>query len=215
MFIGHIAVGLAAKKATPRLSLAVLIAAALLADMIWPILVLLGVEQVRIAPGATRMTPLDFVSYPWSHSLLMLAVWGLIFGWVVRRRDKHALAVVAALVVSHWVLDVVTHRPDMPLYPFGPRVGLGLWNSVPATVAIEIAMFAAGAWVYFRTTRARDRIGVASIWILLVLLLAIYTGDAISAAPPPSAAAIAVVGIIAGVLFTVWSWWADAHRDAV
>ena len=187
MFIGHFAVGLAAKRATPRLSLAALFAAAILADVIWPVLILLGVEQVRIDPGNTKLTPLDFVSYPYSHSLLLLIVWGAVFGWIVRRRDPRALPVVAAVVVSHWLLDFITHRPDMPLYPGGPKYGLSLWNSVGGTVTLEVLMFLIGAWMYFRVTRARDRVGVAAIWILLALLLAIYLGDVAAAMPPPSA----------------------------
>ena len=213
MFIGHLAVGLAAKRAAPRLSLGVLMAAAMFADMLWPILVLLGIEEVRIVPGITRVTPLEFVSYPWSHSLVMLIVWGLAFGWLVRHRDPRALVVVAAAVVSHWVLDWITHRPDMPIYPGSARFGLALWNSVAGTVIVEVAMFLAGAWMYFQTTRPRGRTGVASIWILLALLLAIYFGDMASAAPPPSVNAIATVGIGATVLFTAWSTWADRYRE--
>src|SRR6266508_4359646 len=161
MFIGHLALGLAAKRATPRVSLAVLFSAAQFADMLWPVLVALGIEQVRIHPGDTAFTPLEFVSYPYSHSLL-LAIWGLVFGLVyeraahARRQAKaggpffsRTVVIITALVVSHWVLDVVTHRPDMPLYPGSVRIGLGLWNSVPGTIAIEVAMYGAGLWVYF------------------------------------------------------------------
>src|SRR5262245_16623490 len=156
MFIGHFAVGLAAKRAAPRLSLGVLFAAGLFADVLWPVLVALGVERVEIVPGITVMTPLDFISYPYSHSLAMLMVWGVLFGLAVRHKDKRAFVVVWALVVSHWVLDFVTHRPDMPLYPGGPKAGLSLWNSVPATVTVEVAMYLAGAWIYLQTTRARS-----------------------------------------------------------
>ena len=73
--------------------------------------------------------------------------------------DSHAFVVVLALVVSHWVLDFITHTPDMPLYPGGPKFGLGLWNSIAGTMAIEAAMFAAGVWIYTQVTRPRDRIG--------------------------------------------------------
>jgi hypothetical protein len=213
MFIGHIALGLAAKRAAPRLSLAVLIAAAQFADILWPILIFAGIEEVRVVPGITRVTPLDFVSYPWSHSLVMLIAWGLLFGWIVRRRDPRALPVVAALVVSHWVLDFVTHRPDMPLYPGGPKSGLGLWNSLGGTLAIEVPLFLAGTAIYFNTTRARDRVGSASIFILLALLLAIYAGDIVSDAAPPSSTAIGIVGVAGAAIFTLWSWWADRHRE--
>ena len=159
MFIGHFAVGFAAKRAAPRLSLAVLFAAAQFADLLWPVLVALGIEQVRIQPGITAFTPLDFISYPYSHSLLFLCLWGLVFGAICAGvvRDRRVWLVVFALVVSHWVLDWITHRPDMPLYPGSAKVGLGLWNSVPATIVVEVTMFILGVWIYARSTRARDR----------------------------------------------------------
>src|SRR5882672_1710947 len=162
MFIGHFALGFAAKRAAPRLSVAALFAAAQLADLIWPFLLAAGVEQVRIQPGITAFTPLDFISYPYSHSLLALVLWGLLFGGAcaVVVRDRRVMLVVAALVVSHWVLDWITHRPDLPLYPGSAKVGLGLWNSVPATVVVESAMFAVGVWLYARATRATDVIGL-------------------------------------------------------
>jgi membrane-bound metal-dependent hydrolase YbcI (DUF457 family) len=215
MFIGHFAVGLAAKRAAPRLSLAVLFAAALLADILWPLLVAAGLEEVRIDPGNTALTPLDFVSYPWSHSLVMLAVWAVLFGLAVRHRDPRAFAVVSALVLSHWVLDFITHRPDMPLYPGGPKFGLSLWNSIPGTVCLEVAMFLAGAWIYLRSTRARDGAGRWGTVVLLSTLLLIYVGDVASRSTPPGVNAIVVVGIIGGVLLTAWAGWADRHRDAV
>src|SRR5215471_18702837 len=126
MFIGHFALGFAAKRAAPRTSLVLLFAAAQFADLLWPLLVAVGIEQVRIEPGNTAFTPLDFVSYPYSHSLALLAVWGVVFTLVFGRN----FAILAGLVVSHWVLDWITHRPDMPLYPGSAKYGLGLWNSI-------------------------------------------------------------------------------------
>jgi hypothetical protein len=177
VFIGHFALGFAAKRATPRLSLAVLFGAAQLADILWPIFVAIGIEQVRIAPGNTAVTPLDFVSYPYSHSLVLLVVWGLVFGFLFSRGDSRAFAVLASLVVSHWVLDYVSHRPDMPLYPGGPKVGLGLWNSVASTVLVEVPLYLAGLWVYYRATRPRDRAGRYGFGLLAVALLALYVGN--------------------------------------
>jgi membrane-bound metal-dependent hydrolase YbcI (DUF457 family) len=214
MFIGHFALGLAAKRATPRVSLAVLFGAAQLADILWPVFVAAGLEEVRIDPGNTAFTPLDFVSYPYSHSLLLLVVWGVLLALLCRpfARGRWALAVISALVVSHWLLDFVSHRPDLPLYPDGPKMGLGLWNSVPATVAVEVPMFAAGLWIYSRATRPRDKIGHRAFGALIVTLLLIYVANIFSP-PPPSVKALCVVAIIGGVLFTLWSWWADRHRD--
>src|SRR5215475_14568193 len=155
MFIGHFALGFAAKRAAPRLSLAALFAAAQLADVMWPVLVGLGIEQVRIDPGNTAFTPLEFVSYPYSHSLLFLCLWGVVFGLICAGivHDRRALPIAAVLSISHWVLDWITHRPDMPLYPGSIKLGLGLWNSVAATIAVEVPMFAVGVWMYVRATR--------------------------------------------------------------
>jgi LexA-binding, inner membrane-associated putative hydrolase len=215
MFIGHFALGLAAKRAAPKVSLAVLFGAAQLADILWPIFLAAGLEQVRIDPGNTAFTPLDFVSYPYSHSLVLLVVWGLLLAALCRAfvRDRWLVPVIAGLVVSHWVLDWVTHRPDMPLYPGGPKLGLGLWNSVPATVAVEVPMFLAGLWIYMHATRARDRVGRWGFISLIAMLLVIYAGNIFSG-PPPSIRALSTTVLIGSVLFTAWSWWADRHRDA-
>jgi hypothetical protein len=214
MFIGHFALGLAAKRATPAVSLAVLFAAAQLADVLWPIFLAIGLEQVRIDPGNTAFTPLDFVSYPYSHSLALLIAWGLAFAWIAAPRGRLVFAILFGLVVSHWMLDYVTHRPDMPLYPGGPKVGLGLWNSVPATLAIEVPMYLAGLWIYFRATRPRDAIGRWSFALLAATLLIIYVGN-LTGSPPPSATALWIVGIAGSVIFLAWAWWADRHRDAI
>jgi membrane-bound metal-dependent hydrolase YbcI (DUF457 family) len=214
MFIGHFALGLAAKRAVPRVSLGLLFGAAQLADLLWPLFLAAGLEQVRIDPGNTAFTPLAFVSYPYSHSLVLLVLWGVALAVLSRpfARGRHVFAVVVALVVSHWLLDFVTHRPDMPLYPGGPKFGLGLWNSIPATVAIEVPMFAAGLWIYTNATHPRDRVGKWALGSLVVTLLLIYAANIFSP-PPPSVTALTIVAVIGGVLFTLWSWWADRHRD--
>jgi hypothetical protein len=216
MFIGHFAVGFGAKKFAPRSSLAVLLAAPLLADMLWPPFLLLGWEHVRIDPGDTRFTPLDLYDYPWSHSMLMLALWATVFAGIYYATTRYRPGTIAIWigVMSHWVLDWVTHRPDMPLYPGGgPRLGLGLWNSIAGTMLVEIGMFAVGVWLYSSATIARDAIGRWAFWSYVLLLLVIYVGDRFSE-PPPSAAAVAWTGIIAEVIFLVWAWWFDKHRNS-
>jgi membrane-bound metal-dependent hydrolase YbcI (DUF457 family) len=160
-FLGHFAVALGAKRAAPKVSLGTLVLAAQFADLLWPILLLVGLEQVRIVPGITRVTPLDFVSYPYSHSLLAQAIWGLGIGivyWAIRR-DSGAAIVLGLLVPSHWLLDYIVHRPDMPLFPGSARYGLGLWNSVPITLAFEFGMLAIGTKLYLTTTREKDGTG--------------------------------------------------------
>lgn len=213
MFIGHFAVGFASKKVAPRASLAVLLAAPLLSDLLWPFFLLFGWEHVRIAAGNTRFTPLDLYDYPWSHSLLMTCVWATAFAAIYHwwRRDNAAAAVIWCGVVSHWVLDWITHRPDMPLYPGGPRYGLGLWNSIAGTMSVELAMFAIGVWLYARVTTPRDRIGRYGLWIYAALMLALYIGDRFTALPS-SANEIAWPGIVATALLLPGAWWFDAHR---
>ena len=212
MFIGHFALGFAAKPLAPRTSLATLMVAAQLVDLVWPILLLLGIESVRVAGGTDPFLVLDFVHYPWTHSLLMGVVWAVAFALLYRARtgNSRGAAVCAALVISHWVLDLLTHRPDLPLVPGGSaRVGLGLWNSVPATVAVESAMYLAGILVYARTTRARDRAGSIGFWSFAAFLVVIYLGSI--AGPPPSSTAVAWVSLLLWALVP-WIAWFDRHR---
>ena len=214
MFIGHFAVAFAGKKAAPRLSLAALLLAALFADVLWPILVAVKAEEVRIAPGATAYTPLEFVSYPWSHSLLMLIIWAALFAAYYRKTSDGVRSgmVMGALVVSHWVLDWITHKPDMPLWPRGPRVGLGLWNSVAGTMAVEIALFVVGVLIYANATRSRDRVGTFGWWALVSFLLVFYVFDSLSGAMPPSVSAIWISALVATAVILVWAGWVDRHR---
>jgi hypothetical protein len=215
MFIGHFGLAFAAKRATPRVPLVALFAAAQFADLLWPFFLLAGLEQVRISPGDTAFTPLDFVSYPYSHSLAMLIVWGLAFGAVYMTTAKaslNAFIMLAALVVSHWILDVATHRADMPIYPGGPKVGLGLWNSVAGTIAVEVPMFVAGFLIYMLTTRAKDRVGRWAVPGLSGLLFGLYIAN-ISAPPPPTVNALAIAATAGAGVIMILTWWADRHRD--
>ena len=216
MVLGHVALAFAAKRVTPRVSLAMLLGAAQWADVLWPMLVAAGVEQVRIDPDNTVVTPLEFVSYPYSHSLLALVVWGAVIGSLYRgiAGGRRTFAILAALVVSHWVLDYVTHRPDLLIYPGSAKVGLGLWNSLPATVIVESALYAAGLFMYLRTTRARDSIGRWAFLAFAVVWVVVYFGS-LFAPPPPSVQAIWVTSIAGAAVLIVWAWWADRHRDIV
>ena len=215
MFIGHFAVALAAKKAAPRTSLGTLLMAAQLVDLLWPLFLLLGLEHVRIDPGNTAVTPLDFYDYPLTHSLAAAVLWSLLLGILYRliRRDLRGAFVVGACVLSHWVLDFLTHRPDLPLWFTGStRLGAGLWNSVAGTVVVEAGMFAAGVALYVRTTRRRDRTGSYAFWSLVAVLFAIYCVN-LFGPPPPDPQAIAIAGNAAW-LFVLWAYWADSHRTA-
>lgn len=215
MFLGHFAVGFGAKRFAPRASLGTLFLAAQYIDLVWPTLVLLGVERVRIAPGITTVVPLDFEHYPISHSLLAVVGWGLLFGGIyfLIRRDWRTSLVLGFAVVSHWLLDWLTHRPDLPLFPGGARVGLGLWQSLPATLIVELGLFATGVLLYWRVTRAADRTGCWALWVLVILLLVIYAGN-LFGSPPPDAAAIGWVGQ-AQWLLIAWGYWLDRHRPLI
>ncbi len=214
MFIGHFAIGLAAKSRAPKPSLGTYFVAAQFLDLLWPVLLLLGLERVEVHPGDTAVTPLNFVSYPYSHSLIMACAYALLFagGYALIRSDKRTALYLGAVVLSHWILDLVTHRPDLPLAPWAsPLVGLGMWGSLPVTFLVETAMFVAGAWLYFRSTKAVDRTGMVVPIILLVLLFVTYVMNLFSPAPPPSPEAIAWISF--GIwLFIALAYWGDRHR---
>jgi hypothetical protein len=215
MFLGHWGVGLGAKRAAPELSLGTLFLAAQWVDLAWPTLLLAGIETVRIVPGATRVTPLEFASYPVTHSLSMGILWAVALGGIVflARRTLRGAVVVALAVVSHWFLDLVVHAPDLPLVPSGgPRLGLGLWSSLPATLVVEAALLGGGALVYTRATRPLDRRGSLGFAALLAVLAAIYLAS-VFGPPPPSVAAIAWAGHLQW-LFVAWGYWLDRHRPA-
>lgn len=215
MFIGHFGVAFAAKQVAPRVSLGTAFLAAQWLDLLWPSLLLLGMESVRIAPGATAVTPLMFDHYPISHSLLAVIGWGLALGaaYALSRRSIHGAVVVAVLVVSHWMLDAIVHVPDLPLAPGADTmIGLGLWQSHAATLAVEVPLFALGVWLYVKATQAKDRIGRYGLIGLVGFLLLIYFANLVGP-PPPDATAIAWVGQ-AQWLLVAWGYWVDAHRDA-
>jgi LexA-binding, inner membrane-associated putative hydrolase len=214
VFIGHFAIALGAKKAAPQLSLGLLFLAAQFLDLLWPTLLLIGIETVGIQPGNTDFTPLNFTSYPYSHSLLMVAGWAVLLGgiyYLITRKGRSA-TVIAFCVASHWLLDLLTHRPDLPLSPNNQvKVGLGLWNSVPASLIVELLLFAAGLYIFLKTTRAKNKTGVYSFWALIVFLTIIYLSNAFGP-PPPSVEAIAWAGQLQW-LIVLWAWWADRNRD--
>ena len=213
MFLGHFGVGFGAKAAAPKASLGTLFLAAQFVDLLWPTLLLVGLEKVVIAPGITRVTPLDFTDYPITHSLIAVLIWAALFAgayFLMRKYPKGAW-ICGAAVLSHWVLDLLTHRPDLPLVPGGAaKVGLGLWNSLPATLVVELGIFAVGVWLYVRTTRALDRTGTIALWSLVGFLLVVYFSN-LFGPPPPSAMAIAWLGQ-AQWLLVIWAFWIDRHR---
>ncbi|MBK9090071.1 MAG: hypothetical protein IPL90_13870 [Holophagales bacterium] len=213
MFVGHFGVGFAGKAVAPRASLGTLFLAGQFIDLLWPTLLLLGLERVEIRPGITRVTPLDFVSYPISHGLLSVGIWGLLFAGVYQLARRYAVGTATMLVavVSHWFLDLLTHRPDLPLSPWSAtKVGLGLWDSLPATLLVELAIFGGGLILYLRATKAVDRTGSIALWGLVGFLLLIYAAN-LFGSTPPGVKAIAWAGH-AQWLLVAWAYWVDRHR---
>lgn len=214
MFIGHYAVGLAARRLAPRTSLGTLFAAVQLPDLLWPLFLLAGWERVEIHPGDTAFTPLAFVHYPITHSLLGVLGWSLAAGLFYRgvTKNRRGALVVGLCVLSHWVLDLIVHRPDLPLVPgAGPLLGLGLWNAVVWTILLEAVMAGLGLWVYLRGTRARNRTGAWAFWGLMGLLVLIYAGN-VFGPPPADVRSLAVFGL-AGWLVPLWGYWVDRNRS--
>lgn len=189
-----------------------LFAASQLVDLIWPVLLLTGAERVRIMPNDNPFLRLGFESYPWTHSLLSVIVWALLAGGVyaAARGDRRGGLLVGLLVASHWVLDWLTHVPDLPLYPGGPLVGLGLWRSFAGTMILEALVFAAGVAMYAGRTRPRDRTGRFAFLALVAFLVVLYVGNAFGP-PPPDVNAVAW-GALAGWLLPLFGWWVDRHR---
>jgi hypothetical protein len=214
VFIGHIAVAFAAKKAAPKVSLGTLLLATQFVDLLWPTFLLLGLEHVRISPGVTAFTPLDFFDYPLTHSLLTGIEWGLVFGGVyytVFNKDLRAAIILAACVVSHWMLDFVSHRPDLPILPWADyKVGLGLWNSIPATMAVELGLFAVCVWIYLRITKATNSKGKWGMWSFLAFAIVAYVG-AVFGPPPPNVTALAWSAQSVWLL-VAWVYWFDRNR---
>ena len=214
MFLGHLAVGFAAKRVAPKASLGVLLGASELIDLLFPTFVLIGWEQVRYEPVANPFLAPSF-HYPLSHSLAMTAMWALAAALVYGLITRYWIGslVVGLAVVSHWVLDLISHKPDLPLYPGkSPMLGLGLWYSVAVTVVVELLMLGAGIWLYLSVSRGRDRIGTFGLWLFVALMLLIYVSMLFSP-PPPDQSAFAWVGV-AFVLFLLWAHWFDRHRES-
>jgi membrane-bound metal-dependent hydrolase YbcI (DUF457 family) len=214
MFVGHFAMAFGAKKYAPHVSLGMLFLACQLADLIWPSLVLLGIESFEIEPGDTVLTPLHFSHYPYSHSLLALLVWSVLLAGLyslLRRGGKRAAMVIVLVAVSHWLLDFLTHRADMPItFNENIRVGLGLWNFPVTAVFIELMLFGLGVWLYVHSTRALDKIGSYGLWGIVIFLVTVYLAN-IFGPPPPS------VTVVAWSAQSLWllvalGFWVDRHR---
>lgn len=214
MFIGHFGAGFAGKKFGKSVSLGTYFMAAQWIDLIWPTLLLLGIEKAEIKPGISAVTPLDFTYYPFSHSLFGVIVWAVLFGivyFLFKKNLENAL-ILGALVVSHWFLDLLVHIPDLPIFPgYNLKVGLGIWDSLAATVIVEGLIFAAGVYLYFQTTKAKNKMGLYSLVAIIAFLVLMYISNLIGP-PPPSIEAIGIVGS-AEWLIILWGYLIDKNRE--
>lgn len=218
MFLGHYGVAFGLKRADPKLSLASLFLAAQFVDLLWGVFLILGWERVRVDQFAANPSlALIFEQYPISHSLLGAFCWAVIFGAVAyslptRDRSRHhamAALLLAVAVASHWFLDLIMHRPDLPLAGMGSTmVGLGLWNSVAATIAVELAVLFAGVLLYLTAPSRRIQPRRGRLAVLLGVMLAAYAASFLS--PPPSNATVLGIGaIVLIVVLTALAGWAD------
>jgi len=216
MFIGHFAAAFAAKKFAPKVNLAILFIACQLADLIWPVLLLLGIEKVSVDHSATAVMPFDFVHYPYSHSLLMLTVYAALLGLTIKALYKsNKAALIAGLtVISHWVLDLITHRPDMPLTFGGAKYGWGLWNSVPATLIVEGLFFVYCVYLYkkSKTDSAQPFCPAQkkSFYALVAFLVLAYLGNLFGPTIPHDTPPAAIAGPALAIwLLVIWAYFVD------
>ena len=214
MFVGHLAVGLTGKRLEPKISLGTWMLAVLLADLIVFPLLIAGIERVRVQPGvATNRVIADM---PYSHSLLIDAIWAGLFAgfYFIWRRYARGTWLLFAAVLSHWVLDFISHRPDMPLAP-GTRAvfGLGLWNSIPATLIVEGGFWILAISIYARATKPKKRAGVYAFWIGVVLLTLAWYGNITSGMDPDPVRA-GISGLIFFWLIVAWAYWINRLRPS-
>lgn len=175
----------------------------------------MGCEQARVDLGNTKYTPLDLYDFPWSRSLLLCCVWATALAgiyYAVSRYRRGAIVIWLG-VVSHWILDWISHGPDMPLYPGSAKYGLALWNSIWGTMTVEIAMYAIGVGLYVKATRARDWMGRWPFIAFVILNFFFYIADRFSPPPTNMITDVAWPGVIASAILLPWAWWFDRHRD--
>jgi membrane-bound metal-dependent hydrolase YbcI (DUF457 family) len=214
MFIGHLAVGFAAKRFAPKTGLGWLLLASEMSDLLFSCFFILGWERMRIAPENTAATPLAFDHYPYSHSLATTLLYAAALSLLYWSFTRYRAGTFATFVVitSHWLLDVFTHIPDTPLYPGGSvLIGFGLWNLLPGTLLVEGAMFLVGTGMYFSLGNARDRIGIYGAVSLIAVIVMLYASGTLGPLPP-SALAVAVSGLALTTIIPAWAEWVDRHR---
>ena len=213
MFVGHYGVSFAAKRVEPAIPLWVLFLAVQFLDVLWAPFVLLGIEKVRIVPGFTASNPFDLYYMPYTHSLPGALFWscvgGIVYHFVVRPRGWRAGAIIGLAVCSHWVLDFIVHRPDLPLYDNTEKVGLGLWNFPALALGLEAIVLFGGMWLCLKGS-VRRSIGTIIFGLLMIGIQA-YT---FFGPPPTSDRAFAWTALAFYAVFAALIWWLHDRRVA-
>jgi hypothetical protein len=217
MFVGHYAASLALKRFEKRASLGVLFLAVQFVDLVFFPLVLLGIERLNIVENFTPSTHFELEYMPYTHSLVAFLIWSgiayALFRWVIVK-SRPVATVVALAVMSHWLLDVVVHTPDMPLWNDASlKLGLGLWNSAVATYALEAVLLLAGLWLYLRSTRATTKTGKFGMGIFVVVLLLVNIVNIFGPLQGDSKLVLAVTALAAYLLFAAVAFWLDTKRS--
>jgi hypothetical protein len=217
MFIGHFGLSFAAKKAAPKVSLGTLFIATQFVDILWPFLLVINIEKVAIVPGYTQSNALEFLYFPYTHSLLAGVLWGGVVGlfyWLVKR-DRPGAMVVGLCVLSHWFLDLLVHTVDLPLSPFTDvKFGLGLWNHVAVSLTIETILYLAGVYLYANFTKSKTSGATWGFWSFVVFLL-IFNFANTFGPPPTSLTALAVSLLVLMGIIVSLAYWVDKKRVVI
>jgi membrane-bound metal-dependent hydrolase YbcI (DUF457 family) len=217
LFVGHYAASLALKKFEKRASLGILFLGVQVVDILFFPFVLLGIERVNIIENYTESTHFQLEYMPFTHSLLGSALWALaayaLFRWVVVKRHSVAL-VIALAVFSHWILDFVSHTPDLPLWSDSSlKLGLGLWNSAIATYAVEAALLLGALWLYLKSTTAMSKGGKYGMTIFVVLMILMNISNIFGPLTTDSKVVMATSALAAYFLFAGVAFWLDKKRS--
>lgn len=218
MFIGHYGPALAIKAVRPGIPLWILFIAVQLVDVAWALLIFLGIEKLRIVPGITASSPLDLYYMPYTHSLAAALLWAAGAAMLCKRLRGvcawSAAALIGLAVFSHWVLDWLVHRPDLPLYGDSMKVGLGIWNYPIIALLFETALLFGAMAMYLKRTKAINAIGRLGPVIFLLLMFAlqcyVFFGP-----PPDSTEAVVTGALVSFILFAAVAQWLDRQREHV
>jgi membrane-bound metal-dependent hydrolase YbcI (DUF457 family) len=208
LFIGHYSVSFAGRAEEKRLPLWLLFLAVQWIDVMWSLLVLMGIEKVRIVPGFTASNALDLYYMPYTHSLLGVLCWSalayVVCQLVTPWRSAKTGLILAGAVFSHWVLDLIVHVPDMALYGSVGKMGFGLWNYRGAAFALEIAVLFAGAALLYRTAAHKARLIGFVVFLACVQVVNIFFFP-----PPKSDQAMAISAFVSYMVLALMAWWVE------